>query len=345
MRGTVIYGPGDVRYEELPDPTILAPTDAIVRNSATCVCGSDLWDYRGINPISAPRAFGHEYCGVVEAVGSEVASVTPGQFVIGSFIASDNTCPNCRYGIQTSCQHRQLVTGCQSELVRIPMADGTLVALSDQPDDDQIPDLLALSDVMGTGWHAAEAAGVDTGMTVAVVGDGAVGLCAVLAARERGAERIIIMSRNESRQRLALAFGATDVVTERGKEGVAAIKEVTAGVGADAIMECVGTAESMQQAIDATRPGGNVGFVGVPHDIGLRGERLFRSHVGLRGGLAPVRQYLPRLIALVLAGRIQPGKVFDLELPLDQVAQAYRAMDERTAIKVLLRPSDSLIPA
>lgn len=338
MLGTVIYGAGDVRSETLPEPTIIAPTDAIVRNVATCVCGSDLWEYRGINPVSQPTPFGHEYCGVVEAVGSDVTSVKPGQFVIGPFFASDGICPNCRNGIQTACLHGELMGGCQAELTRVPMADGSLVALPDQPDQQRVPDLLALSDVMGTGWFAAEAANVTPGTTVAVVGDGAVGLCAVLAAHQKGADRIIAMSRHEPRQKLAREFGATDIVTERGDDGVAAVKDMTDGIGADAVLECVGSAQSMQQAIQSARPGAFVGFVGVPHGVSVPGEQLFFSHVGLRGGPAPVRRFLPHLIDLVYDGRIHPGKVFDLTLPLEQVAEAYRAMDERRAIKVLLQP-------
>jgi threonine dehydrogenase-like Zn-dependent dehydrogenase len=338
MRGAVIYGAGDVRLEERPEPTIIEPTDAIVRNAATCVCGSDLWDYRGINPVPEPKPFGHEYCGVVEAVGNEVTSVKPGQFVIGSFFASDNTCPNCRNGFQTSCLHRELMSGCQAEVVRVPMADGSLVATDEKPSEDLIPSLLTLSDVMGTGWFAADCANVQPGMTVAVVGDGAVGLCGVLAAVQMGAERVIAMSRHEPRQKVAREFGATDIVTERGEEGVARIKDMANGIGADAVLECVGTGESMQQAIHSTRPGGFVGFVGVPHDATINGEELFYSHVGLRGGPAPVRRFLPHLIDLVFDGRIDPSKVFDLTLPLDQVADAYRAMDERRAIKALLRP-------
>jgi threonine dehydrogenase-like Zn-dependent dehydrogenase len=338
MRGAVIYGAGDVRFEDLPEPDIVAPTDAIIRTTATCVCGSDLWDYRGINPVPEPKPFGHEYCGVVEAVGSDVTSVKPGQFVIGSFYASDGTCPNCRNGVQSACVHRVLMGGCQAESIRIPMADGSLVALPDQPDAEAIPDLLTLSDVMGTGWFAAEAANVVAGMTVAVVGDGAVGLCAVLAAREKGAERIIAMSRHEPRQKLAREFGATDIVTERGDDGVAAIKDMTDGIGADAVLECVGTGQAMQQAIDSARPGAFVGFVGVPHDVSINGEQLFANQVGLRGGPAPVRRFLPHLIELVLDGQISPGKVFDMTLPLEQVAEAYKAMDERRAIKALLQP-------
>ncbi|MFE3138620.1 zinc-dependent alcohol dehydrogenase family protein [Streptomyces scopuliridis] len=340
MRGAVIHAPGDVRFEERPHPKIINPTDAVIRTAATCVCGSDLWDYRGINPVDQPTPFGHEYVGVVEEVGSDVKTIKPGQFVIGSFFASDNTCPNCRNGYQTSCLHREFVgaDGCQAEYIRIPLADGTLVATPEQPAEEHIPSLLACSDVMGTGWYAAVAAEVRPGDTVAVVGDGAVGLCAVMAAKELGAGRIIAMSRHESRQKLALEYGATDIVTERGEEGVARIKEMTGGIGADRVLECVGTNESMHQALRATRPGGNVGFVGVPHGVAIDGEELFYSHVGLRGGPAPVRQFLPDLIDRVLSGRINPGKVFDLTLPLERVAEGYRAMDERRAIKTLLLP-------
>jgi threonine dehydrogenase-like Zn-dependent dehydrogenase len=338
MRATIIHKPGDIRVENVPAPKIIHPTDAIIRTVATCVCGSDLWEYRGINPVAEPHPMGHEYVGVVEEVGGEVTSVKPGQFVVGSFATSDNTCPNCLNGYQSSCLHREFMSTCQAELFRLPQADGTLVATSGQPDEELIPSLLALSDVMGTGWYAAVAAEVKPGSTVAVVGDGAVGLSGVLAARELGAGRIIAMSRHASRQQLAREFGATDIVTERGDEGVARIKELTGGIGADSVLECVGTGESMQQALRATRPGGNVGFVGVPHDVEISGEELFYSHVALRGGPAPVRRFLPDLIHRVLSGRINPGKVFDLVLPLDQVAEGYRAMDERRAIKTLLRP-------
>jgi threonine dehydrogenase-like Zn-dependent dehydrogenase len=338
MRGAVIHAPGDVRVEQRDDPAIIHPTDAIIRTVAACVCGSDLWDYRGVNPVTEPTPMGHEYVGIVEEVGSDVTMIRPGQFVIGSFFASDNTCPNCRNGYQTSCVHREFVGGCQAELVRVPLADGTLVATGEVPDDEHVPSLLACSDVMGTGWYAAIAAQVTPGHTVVVVGDGAVGLSAVIAARELGAERIIAMSRHEPRQKLATEFGATDLVTERGEEGVARIKEMTGGIGADAALECVGTPESMRQALRSSRPGGNVGFVGVPHGVALDGEELFYSHVALRGGPAPVRRFLSELIDRVLAGRIDPGKVFDLTLPLDQAAEGYRAMDERRAIKTLLRP-------
>jgi threonine dehydrogenase-like Zn-dependent dehydrogenase len=338
MRGAVIYAPRDVRVEERPEPRIAEPTDAIVRVAATCVCGSDLWAYRGINPVTQPYPTGHEYAGVVEETGRDVVSVRPGQFVIGSFFASDGTCPNCRNGYQTSCLHREPVTGCQAEAIRVPLADGTLVATPAQPADELVPSLLALSDVAGTGWYAAVAADVRPGATVAVVGDGAVGLLGVLAAAQLGAERIIAMSRHESRQKLALDFGATEIVTERGDDGVARIKELTSGIGADAVLECVGTGESMLQAMRSARPGGNVGFVGVPHGVDIPAAELFYSHVALRGGPAPVRRFLPDLIDRVWNGRIDPGRVFDLTLPLDQTAEAYRAMDERRAIKPLLRP-------
>ncbi len=300
MRGAVLHGPGDVRFEERAAPAIAQPTDAVIRISATCVCGSDLWDYRGINPVTQPKAMGHEYCGIVEDVGSAVRSVKPGQFVIGSFFASDNTCPNCRAGYQSGCQHAEFVGGAQAPVLRVPLADGTLVATPELPSDDLIPSLLALSDVMGTGWFAADAANVKPGATVVVVGDGAVGPPRRALREGIGAERIIVMSRHESRQKLAREFGATDIVAERGDEGVARVKELTAGIGADAVLECVGTQESMLQAIRSARPGGYVGYVGVPHGVELDGEELFYAHVHLHGGPAPVRRFLPDLIDLVL---------------------------------------------
>jgi threonine dehydrogenase-like Zn-dependent dehydrogenase len=338
MYGAVLYGPGDVRFEERAAPTIQKPTDAIIRIAAACVCGSDLWPYRGLQAYPGPTPMGHEYCGVVEEVGSAVRSVKPGQFVIGSFFASDNTCPHCHNGYQSSCQQREFVGGAQAPFLRVPLADGTLVATREVPPDDLIPSLLAVSDVMGTGWFAADAANVKPGATVAVVGDGAVGLLGILSAKLMGAGRIIAMSRHETRQKLALEFGATDIVIERGDEGVARIKDMTNGIGADSILECVGTQESMMQAIRSIRPGGWVGYVGVPHGVELDGEQLFFAHVHLHGGPAPVRRYLPKLIEQVWERKIDPGKVFDLTLPLDQVAEGYRAMDQRRAIKTLLRP-------
>jgi threonine dehydrogenase-like Zn-dependent dehydrogenase len=340
MKGAVLYGPRDVRFEERADPTIIEPTDAILRLAATCVCGSDLWPYRGTDAPAQPAPMGHEYCGFVEEVGSAVQTIKPGQFVVGSFFASDNTCAICRAGYQSRCVHSQYVGagGAQAPLLRVPLADGTLVATPDHPSDDLIPSLLATSDVLGTGWFAADAANVQPGNTVAVVGDGAVGLLGVLAAKQMGAERIIAMSRHAARQQLAREFGATDIVTERGDEGVAKIKELTDGLGAHSVIEAVGTQEAMMQAIRSTRPGGYVGYVGVSHDVQLPGGELFYAEVHLLGGPAPVRRFLPHLIELVCNRTIEPGKVFDLTLPLDQVAEGYRAMDERRAIKTLLRP-------
>ena len=340
MRGAVLHAPGDVRIEQRPDPTIEAPTDAVIRLAATCVCGSDLWPYRGIEAVTDPAPMGHEYIGTVEEVGSDVTTIKPGQFVVGSFFASDNTCPICQAGYQSRCVNAELMgtIGTQAEYARIPLADGTLVATPGMPADDLLPSLLAASDVLGTGWFAAVAAEAGPGRTVAVVGDGAVGLLGVLAAHQLGAERIIAMSRHESRQQLALEFGATDIVTERGDEGVATIKKLTDGLGAHSVVEAVGTQESMMQAIHATRAGGNVGFVGVTHDVAIPGMDLFWSLVGVRGGPAPVRRFLPELIDMIWTRQIEPGKVFDLELPLDRAADGYRAMDQRDAIKVLLRP-------
>jgi threonine dehydrogenase-like Zn-dependent dehydrogenase len=340
MRGVVLHAPGDIRVENRPDPTIEKPTDATIRLAATCVCGSDLWPYRGIEPVSGPSPMGHEYVGVVEEVGSDVRDIKPGQFVVGSFFASDNTCEICRAGYQSRCVHAELVgaIGTQAQYARIPLADGTLVATPDVPSDDLVPGLLAASDVLGTGWFAAVAAEAGPGKAVAVVGDGAVGLLGVLAARQLGAERIVIFSRHADRQQLAKEYGATDVIAERGEEGVAKLKELTNGLGAHSTIEAVGTQESMMQAIRATRPGGYVGYVGVSHDVALPGDELFFSGVHLHGGPAPVRRFLPELIKLITNRKIDPGKVFDLTLPLEDAAEGYRAMDERRAIKTLLRP-------
>ncbi|MCK0110600.1 zinc-dependent alcohol dehydrogenase family protein [Ornithinimicrobium sp. F0845] len=348
MEATVLHAPGDIRLEQVPDPTIVRPTDAVVRVTASCVCGSDLWPYRGVSPVKRPRRIGHEHVGVVEEVGSEVSTIRTGDFVIAPFLWSDNTCAHCRAGIQSACAHGggfggpdrdgNLVDGCQGEFVRVPLADGTLVATPEQPDEDLLPSLLTLSDVMATGWHAAVSARVREGGTVAVVGDGAVGLCGVLSASQLGAGRVIAMSRHADRQAIATEFGATDIVAERGPDGVERVMELTDGVGADAVLECVGTKESMEQAFASTRPGGTVGFVGVPHGAEAPVRQMFGRNVGLAGGMAPVRAYLPDLLERVLDGRINPGRVFDRVLPLTQVADAYRAMDERTAIKVMLRP-------
>ena len=341
MRGAVMYAPGDVRVEDRPEPIIQKSTDAVIRLSATCICGSDLWPYRGTDSVGEPIPMGHEYVGIVEEVGSEVTAITPGQFVVGSFFASDNTCEICQAGYQTSCVNREILGtggGAQAQRMRVPLADGTLVATPEVPPADLVPDLLAASDVLGTGWFGAVAADVGPGKTVAVVGDGAVGLCGVLAAQQLGAERIIAMSRHEARQQLARDFGATDIVTERGDDGVERIKELTGGLGAHSVIEAVGTQEAMMQAIRSTRPGGHVGYVGVSHDVALPGDELFMSHVHLHGGPAPVRRFLPDLMDRIWQRKINPAKVFDLELPLDDAASGYRAMDTRQATKVLLRP-------
>jgi threonine dehydrogenase-like Zn-dependent dehydrogenase len=333
-----MHAPGDVRVENVGKSAIIRPTDAVIRLSATCICGSDLWPYRGADKVDEPLHMGHEYVGTVEEIGGAVKSVWPGQFVVGSFIASDNTCEICRAGYQSRCVHAALMgsIGTQAQFARVPLADGTLVATPGMPEPDLIPSLLAASDVLGTGWFAAVAAEAGPGKTVAVVGDGAVGLLGILAASQLGADRVIAMSRHADRQALARKFGATDIVEERGDDGVARIKELTSGLGAHSVIEAVGTQESMTQAIHSTRPGGHVGYVGVAHDVALDGTELFFSEVHLHGGPAPVRRFLPDLIDLIWKRRIDPGAVFDLTLPLEDAAEGYRAMDERRATKVLL---------
>ena len=338
MRATTIHAPGDIRFEEVADPVIEQPTDAIVRVVAGCICGSDLWPYRGHNDIDPGSTIGHECVGVVEEVGGEVTSVQPGDFVIVPFCHCDNTCVHCRAGVQSACPNGGFTVSGQGELARVVHADGSLVKTRGMPDAAMIPSLLALSDVMPTGWHAAVSAGVREGGTVVVVGDGAVGLCGVLAAAQMGAAQVIAMSRHEPRQQIATRFGATAIVAERGKEGAARIKELTGGVGADAVLECVGTDEAMKTAFAIARPGATVGFVGVPHGVELPVRRMFQKNVGLAGGVAPVRRYLPELLDRVLDGTIDPGLVFDLTLPMSKSAEGYRAMDERRAIKVLLEP-------
>jgi hypothetical protein len=349
MLATVIHGARDVRLEEVADPVIVLPTDAVVRVVAACVCGSDLWPYRGVTPIASPRRIGHEFVGIVESIGEDVTAVAVGDFVIAPFYNCDMTCANCRNGVSTSCltggwwgeddRSGHFADGAQGEFVRVPHANGTLVATPGVPDDTLVPSLLTLADVMGTGHHAALSAGVTVGSTVVVVGDGAVGLCAVLAAKRLGASRIVAMSRHADRQAIAREFGATDIVEERGDEGVARIRELFDGIGADCVLECVGTEESMDQAIRSARPGGMVGYVGVPNGGPvLPIERLFGTNVGINGGVASVRNYIDELLPEVLDGTINPGRVFDLELPLAEVAEAYAAMDERRATKVLLRP-------
>ncbi len=338
MRATTIHAPRDIRLSEVPDPRVESPTDAIVKVVAACICGSDLWPYRGENDIDEGSTIGHECVGVVEEVGGEVTSFRPGDFVIVPFDHCDNTCAHCRAGMHAACDNLGFTESGQAEYTRVNQAEGSMVKTDGMPDESLIPSLLALSDVMATGWHAAVAAGVSKGGTAVVVGDGAVGLCGVIAASVMGAEQVIAMSRHESRQDLARRFGATHVVAERGKEGAEAVKELTGGVGGDAVLECVGNDAAMKQAFGVARPGGTVGFVGVPHGVELPIRRMFQKNIGLRGGMAPVRAYLPELLGLVLDGTIDPGPVFDLTLPLDQVAEGYRAMDERRAIKVLLQP-------
>lgn len=339
MRGVIMDSPGRITVAERENPTIIEPTDAIVRMTATCICGSDLWPYRGTEAADH-LTMGHEYVGVVEEVGSAVTTVKPGDFVVGSFVISCGECEICRAGYPSKCIHAEFVhgtIGTQAEKARIPYADGTLVATPGQPDADLIPSLLAASDVLGTGWFAADAAEVGPGRTVAVVGDGAVGLMGVLAAKQLGAERVIAMSRHADRQALAREFGATDIVEERGEAGAARIRELTGGLGAHSVIEAVGTRESFMQAIHSCRGGGHIGFVGVAHEgVELPMDEVFFAEVHLHGGPAPVRRYLPDLIKLIWDRKINPGKVFDLELPLDQAAEGYRAMNERRATKVLL---------
>ena len=338
MRATTIHATRDIRVSDVADPTIKAPTDAVIKVTAGCICGSDLWPYRGENDIEAGSTIGHECVGVVEEVGSAVTSFKPGDFVIVPFDHCDNTCAHCRAGMQSACENLGFTVSGQAEYALVNQAEGSLVKTDGMPDASFIPSLLALSDVMATGWHAAVAAGVRRGGTAVVVGDGAVGLCGVLAAQVMGAEKIVAMSRHQPRQAIATSFGATHLVAQRDEEGVEAIMEITGGVGADAVLECVGTDQAMKTAFGIARPGSTVGFVGVPHGVELPIRRMFQKNIGLAGGMAPVRQYLPELLKLVMDGAIDPGLVFDLTLPLDQVADGYRAMDERRAIKVLIEP-------
>ncbi|MFT8537103.1 zinc-dependent alcohol dehydrogenase family protein [Bifidobacterium aquikefiri] len=337
MRGVVMESAGDVRVEDVDSPRIERPTDAIIKLTAACICGSDLWPYRGAQPVDH-QSMGHEYVGVVSEVGADVQSVKPGDFVVGSFCLSDGTCEICKDGYPSRCVNGGFMSGAQAEYARVPLADGTLVKTPGVPDDSLIPSLLAASDVLGTGWFGAVAAHAGPGKTVAVVGDGAVGLMAILAAKQLGASRIIAMSRHASRQKLAREFGATDIVEERGDAGVQAVKKLTDGYGAHSVVEAVGLQESMMQAIHSALSGGYVGFVGVSHGVSIPGSDLFAKEVHLMGGPAPVRLFLPDLIRLIWEHKIDPGKVFDLTLPLDKAAEGYKAMDERKAIKVLLRP-------
>ncbi|GGD25410.1 zinc-dependent alcohol dehydrogenase family protein [Nocardioides daphniae] len=338
MRATTIHGVRDVRFTEVPDAAVTEPTDAVVKVLAGCVCGSDLWSYRGENDINVGATIGHECIGEVVEVGAEVHDFRVGDHVVVPFCHSDNTCPHCLAGFHSACVHGGFTVSGQGEYARVTHADGSLVRVEGGITASNRAALLTLSDVMPTGWHAAVSAGVRPGSTVVVVGDGAVGLCGVLAASTMGAETIIAMSRHESRQAIARIFGATHVVAERGKEANAVVKEITSGVGADAVLECVGTDGAIQTAFSVARPGSTVGFVGVPHGVELPVRRMFQKNVGLRGGMAPVRAYLPDLLRRVEAGEIDPSPVFDLTLPMDQVSEAYAAMDERRATKVLLEP-------
>ncbi|MGW4382540.1 zinc-dependent alcohol dehydrogenase family protein [Kitasatospora sp. NPDC004531] len=343
MRATVIHGPQDIRIEEVPDPRIQRPSDAVVRVLNACICGSDLWAYRGVSQRRAGQRIGHEFLGFVEEVGPEVRDLTVGDLVVAPFVWSDGVCEYCREGLQTSCPHGGFwgipgSDGGQGEAVRVPFADGTLVKLPKEAAGDEklLPALLALSDVMATGHHAAVSAGVRPGATVAVVGDGAVGLCGVLAARRLGADRIIALGRHPGRTAIARAFGATDVVPERGDAAIEAVRELTGGRGAHAVLEAVGTEESMRTAISVARDGGGVGYVGVPHggSAGVDIRQMFDRNVRVGGGVAPARAYIPELLADVLSGAIDPGPVFDRTVDLDGVPDGYRAMDERTALKV-----------
>ncbi|MBQ0850029.1 zinc-dependent alcohol dehydrogenase family protein [Streptomyces sp. BH-SS-21] len=345
MRATTIHAPFDLRVEDVPDPVVRQPGDAVVRVLRSCVCGSDLWAYRGESARTPGQRIGHEFLGIVEETGAEVGSVRRGDLVVAPFMWSDGVCDYCREGLTTSCEHGGFwgsvgSDGGQGEAVRVPYADGTLVALPAEAasDDRLLAALLTLSDVLGTGHHAALGAGARPGATVAVVGDGAVGLCAVLAARHLGAERIIALGRHETRTDLARRFGATDVVAERGDAAVEAVRALTRGQGAHAVVEAVGTEQSMSTAVNITRDGGAIGFVGVPHGsgTGLDLSVMFDRNIALRGGVAPVRAYIPELLPDVLDGTVDPSPVFDLTVPLEGVPDGYKAMDGRTALKVMV---------
>lgn len=344
MRATVMYGAGDVRVENVPDANIIKPTDALVTISRACICGSDLWPYKGMEQSETGIVMGHEAVGVVEAVGADVRTVKRGDLVVMPFAWSDGSCEFCREGLQTSCLHGGFfgnaeVAGAQAEAVRVPLADGTLYALPAGRDDALLTSLLTLSDVMGTGHHAAVAARVGSGKSVAVVGDGAVGLCGVIAARRLGAEQIIIMGRHSDRIALAREFGATDVVSERGEEAIEKVRELTGGLGAHSVLECVGTEQSALTAVSIARPGGAVGRVGVPHYEAIPlAQPTFYANITVSGGPAPVRAYIEELLPDVLDGRIEPGRVFDKVTNLDGVPDGYRAMNEREAIKVMVKP-------
>lgn len=344
MRATVIYGAGDVRVETVPDPKLTEPTDVILRVVRSCICGSDLWPYADMAPSEHGRRIGHEFLGIVEETGADVTTVTKGDLVIAPFVYSDNTCQFCREGLQTSCLHGGFwgakgVDGGQGEAVRVPQADGTLVKVPHTEDDDLLASLLTLSDVFPTGHHAATKARVRAGRNVTVIGDGAVGLSAVLAAKRLGAERIVLMGRHQARTDLGREFGATDVVAERGEEGIEKVRDLTNGEGTHAVLECVGTKAAFEMAVRAVRPGGSVSRVGVPqYEEGPIGPALFRRNVTVTGGVAPARHYIPELLPDVLDGKYRPGRVFDRTIGIEDVPAGYRAMADREALKVLIKP-------
>ncbi|MDQ3644679.1 MAG: zinc-dependent alcohol dehydrogenase family protein [Actinomycetota bacterium] len=343
MKATVMYEAGDVRVEEVADAGLVDPTDALVRVTHSCICGSDLWPYRSMPAVDGGRRMGHEFVGVVEDVGAEVTTVASGDLVIAPFVWSDGSCDFCREGLHTSCRHGgfwgNADNGAQAEAVRVPWADGTLVRVATEPDDALLPSLLTLSDVFATGHHAAVSAGVGPGATVAVIGDGAVGLCGVLAAKRLGAERVIILGRHEDRTEIARQFGATDVVAVRGKEAVHRVRELTGGDGAPSVLECVGTTQSFDTAVSIARSGGAVGRVGVPQDGKLgQADAMFMRNISVRGGVCPARAYIPELLPDVLEGRVEPGRVFDRTIGLDEVPEGYRAMNDRETIKALVEP-------
>ncbi|MEP6945700.1 MAG: zinc-dependent alcohol dehydrogenase family protein [Acidobacteriota bacterium] len=345
MKATILYGAGDVRVENVPDAAIIEPTDAVVRVTRACICGSDLWPYKDLAADAPPRVMGHEAIGIVEDVGTDVSSIRKGDLVIMPFAFSDGTCEFCQEGLNTSCIHggffgNPQVAGAQAEAVRIPLADGTLFAIDGTKDESLLASLLTLSDVMGTGYHAALMAAVDEGDRVAVIGDGAVGLCAVIAAKLLGAEQIIIMGHHEQRIELARQFGATDVVSERGDEAVERVREITGGYGAHSVLECVGSEQAMLTAMKTVRPGGAVGRVGVPHYSNMPElGNMFFHNITVSGGPAPVRAYIDELLPAVLDGSIEPGRVFDRTIALDQTPEGYRAMNDREALKVMIAPN------
>lgn len=343
MRGAVYIEPYRIDVADRPDPRIESPTDAIVRVLRSCVCGSDLWYYRGQSPRLNGQAIGHEFIGIIEEIGPQVVGLAVGELVVAPFMWSDGSCPHCRYGMTSACTHGGIwgapgADGGQGEAVRVPFAGATLVPVRSGAQESDFADLLALADVMGTGHHAAVSAGVRAGSTVAVIGDGAVGLCAIIAARRLGAERIIAMSRNPPRTQLCMEAGATEVFPQRGDEAIEVLREATLGVGVDAALECVGTGDSMHTALGSVRPGGAIGYVGVPHGTEFPAAALFSRNIRIAGGLAPVRSYLPELLDAVVGGEIAPGVVFDAELPLALVQEGYQLMDSRSATKVMLRP-------